>query len=72
MMTSALIEAIKKDDLCAVVSLIAENSDVNAQDEKGNHAISIAANYNRFSIAALLIGNGADVNSVLPHWRYSI
>ena len=57
------IAAITEDDVEGVVALLAQGTDVNAQDEFGQSGLSYAVAYDCFASAQVLFAAGADVNA---------
>jgi ankyrin repeat protein len=64
-----LIQAVKKADVAAVRSLLAQHSDVNATEADGSTALHWAAQRDTTEIANLLIASGANVKAAT---RYNI
>src|SRR5579862_3863400 len=58
-----LAEAVQKQDVQAVRSLLGEHVNVNAHAPGGASALAWAAHWDNLEIAELLIGAGADVNA---------
>jgi ankyrin repeat protein len=56
-------EAVKKDDIITIRSLIAAGANVNARDELGETPLHLAAVRGYLAISSLLIDKGADVNA---------
>ena len=56
-------EAVKRDDIITVKSLIAAGTDVNAKDKLGETPLHMAAVRGHLEISSLLIVEGADVNA---------
>lgn len=62
---TALISAIRKDDVDMVKMLLSHNANVNAATPKWG-ALNLAANRGSMAIAKILIDRGADVNAEVP------
>ena len=60
--SSALIEAVRKNDLPAVLTHLRYGADVNTKDQSGFTMLMLAACWGRAEIARFLIDNGANVN----------
>ena len=60
----SFIEAVKKNDIIAVKSLISAGAFVNAKDKHGETPLHIAAVKGYRMIASILIAEGADVNAI--------
>ena len=60
---TSLLEALRKNDVAAVRTLLTAGADPNTRDETGASALMYAAVYSSPDEMRLLIGKGADVNS---------
>ena len=60
----SFIEAVKKNDIIAVKSLIAAGAHVNAKDKHGETPLHVAAVRGYQKIASMLIIESADVNAI--------
>jgi uncharacterized protein len=58
----SLIESVRDDDIQQVKTLIARGADVNAVDQEGGTALSLAAAENHIEYATTLIDAKADVD----------
>ena len=61
-MNEPLIGAADRGDTAAVLQLIADGSDINAQDARGRTPIMAATHANRVETVGALIAAGADIN----------
>jgi len=61
-MNEPLIGAADRGDTAAVLRLIADGSDINAQDARGRTPIMAATHANRVETVGALIAAGADIN----------
>jgi ankyrin repeat protein len=61
-MNELLISAAERGDTAAIVRLLADGADINAQDARGRTAVLAATHANRVATARALIAAGADIN----------
>lgn len=59
-----MVDAVLKDDIERIVTLLESGADIHARNERGETAFSFACAYNRLAAAKLLASRGADINAV--------
>lgn len=74
-MSTAILDAVLQEDLSKVRELLANQVNVNVQDESGRTPLMIAVQKNHYEMAKLLLDNGADLNmrdnTLLTPWLCS-
>lgn len=66
-------DAVRKGKQARVVALLSEKPDlISSRDNLGDTPLLLAAKYNQFEIAQLLLANGADVNAKNVHPGHAV